>query len=106
MVLLGMPRGVDIVWARRLAVRRHHNAHGGWPASEGVPGGLLRLQAQLVGVGGHHCCGFQHALRSIVRLRHHEAQLPEKMMLVFWNIDRSMTYVRLVDPMQIPVLCR
>ena len=105
MVLLRMPRGVDALWARRLAVRRYHNAHGGRPAGEGVPGGLLRLQAQLVGVGSRRCCGFQHALRSIVLLRHHEAQLPEKMMLVFWNIDRSMTYVRLVDPMQILVLC-
>jgi len=58
MVLLGMPRGVDVVWARRLAVRRHHNAHGGRPASEGVPGGLLRLQAQLVGVGGYIVVAF------------------------------------------------
>jgi hypothetical protein len=41
MVLLGMPRGVDAVWARRLAVRRHHHAHGGLPAGEGVPGGLV-----------------------------------------------------------------
>ncbi|GJM93951.1 hypothetical protein PR202_ga10552 [Eleusine coracana subsp. coracana] len=43
---------------------------------------LLRLQAQLVGMGGDHCRGVCRALRLPVWPCHHEVQLPEEMMTI------------------------
>ena len=77
-VLLGMPRGLDAVRTGRVAVRQRHDADGRRRPCERLRGELLRLQAQLAGPGGRDGRGVRGALRLPVRLRHHEAQLPEE----------------------------
>ena len=77
-VLLGVPCGVVGVRAGRVSVRGHHDAHGQRRPRECVRGEILRLQAQLVGRGGHGGRGVHRLLCFLVRLRHHEAQLPEE----------------------------
>ena len=77
-VLLGVPCGVDVVWACCVSIRGHHDAHGQWCPRECVRGELLRLQAQLVGRGGRGGHGVHHLLCFLVWLCHHEAQLPEE----------------------------
>jgi ABC-type multidrug transport system ATPase subunit/ABC-type multidrug transport system permease subunit len=82
-VLLGVPRGVDAVRAGGVAVRRRDDGDGRRQDREGVRRGLLRLQAQLAGVGGRRGRGLHGALRRPLRLRNHEAQLPEEMMTIY-----------------------
>uniref|UniRef100_A0A0A9BUD0 ABC-2 type transporter transmembrane domain-containing protein n=1 Tax=Arundo donax TaxID=35708 RepID=A0A0A9BUD0_ARUDO len=81
MVLLDMPCRVDPLRTGRVAVWRYHDAHGRWRPREFLCGELLRLQAQLAGCGGRGGRGVRGVLCLPVRLRHHEAQLPEEMMM-------------------------
>jgi hypothetical protein len=74
-----MPCRVDAVRARRVTVWGPGDSHGRRHTREGVCGGLLRLQAQLVGMGGDHCRGVCRPLRLPVCLCHHEVQFPEAM---------------------------
>ena len=78
LVLLGMPCGMDAVWAGCVSVWGHHDTHGQRCPRECVRGEVLRLQAQLVGRGGRGGRGIRHLLCSPIRLRHHEAQSPEE----------------------------
>jgi hypothetical protein len=81
-VLLHMSCRMDVVRSRGVAVWGHDDTDGRRHTRECVYRGLLRLQAQLVGMGGDHCRGICRALRLPVWLRHHEVQLPEEMMTV------------------------
>ena len=77
-----MPRGVDAVRAGGVAVRQRHDADGRRRPCERLRGELLRLQAQLAGLGGRDGRGLRRVLCFLVRLRHHEAQLPEEVVTV------------------------
>jgi hypothetical protein len=81
-VLLHMSYRMDAVRSRCVTVWGHDDADGRRHTREGVHRGLLRLQAQLVGMGGDHCRVICRALRLPVWLRHHEVQLREEMMAI------------------------
>ena len=81
-VLLGVPCGVDDVRAGRVSVWGHHDAHGQRRPRERFRGEVLRLQAQLVGRGGHSGRGVRRLLCFPVWLRHHEVQLPEEVAML------------------------